>query len=298
LNLYTSTTATFGGLQSEFADADYVMIGVPFDITSTFRSGSRFAPLAIREASLNIEAYSFRAGMDQEELNLHDAGNLHVTGDAEETLRRLSLVAGEVLNSGKTPVFLGGEHTLSLGAVRGIDKDLAVLSFDAHLDLRDEYIGQKVCHATVMRRISEIIKPSMLVEVGTRAVCKEEVEYAEDQGIVHITPYRIVQIGVEETAREINAHLAGRDRVYLTVDMDVLDPAFAPAVQNPEPEGLPTTMLLDLLFKVCDNRVVAFDVVEVTPHYDSGVTAIQAAKVIFEILSYLQRGRMAASTTR
>ncbi len=298
MNLYTSTTATFGGLQSEFADADYVIIGVPFDITSTFRSGSRFAPLAIREASLNIEAYSFRAGMDLEELKLHDAGDLHMTGDVEETLRRLSLVASEVLNSGKTPAFLGGEHTLSLGTVRGIDKNLAVLSFDAHLDLRDEYVGQSVCHATVMRRISEVIKPSVLVEVGTRAVCKEEVEYAEDQGIAHITPHRIMQIGVEETAREINAHLTGCDRVYLTVDMDVLDPAFAPAVQNPEPEGLSTTVLLDLLSKVCDNRVVAFDVVEVTPHYDSGVTAIQAAKVIFEILSYLQRGRKAASATK
>jgi len=298
LNLYTSATATFGALHCAFADADHVVIGVPFDVTSTFRSGSRFAPLAIREASLNIEAYSFRTGMDLEELRLHDAGDLHVTGDAEETLRRLGLVAGEVLNGGKTPGFLGGEHTISLGAVRGINKDLAVLCFDAHLDLRDDYSNQKVCHATVMRRISETVKPSMLVEVGTRAACREEVEYAEDQGIVYITSYRIMQMGAEETAKEIKAQLAGCDRVYLTVDMDVLDPAFAPAVQNPEPEGLSTTMLLDILFKICGNRVIAFDVTEVTPQYDSGATAIQAARVVFEILSYLQRDKPVGSNAR
>jgi agmatinase len=297
LDLFTSATATFSGFQREFLDADYVIIGVPFDVTSTYRPGSRFAPLAIREASLNIETYSFRAGIDLEELKLHDAGDLHVTGDVHETLKRLKLVTNEILCSGKTPAFIGGEHTLTLGAVQGISKDLAILCFDAHLDLRNEYMGQSVCHATVMRRINEVVKPSRIVEVGTRAVCKEEIEHAEDQRIAYVTAHRIMQAGVEETAKEISALLSGYDRVYLTVDMDVLDPAFAPAVQNPEPEGLPTHMLLDLMYKTCDSRIVGFDVVEVTPHYDMGTTAIEAAKIIFETLSYIHKNQKACANT-
>jgi len=297
LDLFTSTTITFSGLQDEFTDADYIIIGVPFDITSTYRSGSRFAPLAIREASLNIETYSFRTGIDLEELRLHDAGDLHVTGDVGETLRRLKLVANEVLSKGKTPVFLGGEHTLTLGAVEGISGDFALVCFDAHLDLRNEYMGQTICHASVIRRVNEIAKPSKLIEVGTRAVCKEEIEYAKDLKINYMTSQQVTQVGVEDIAKEINALLFDHDQVYLTVDMDVLDPAFAPAVQNPEPEGLSTHTLLDLLSKTCDRkRIVAFDIVEVTPHYDTGTTAIQAAKIVFEILSHIQRNKQKTST--
>jgi len=289
LDLFMSATKTFGGLQKELADADYIIVGVPFDATSTYRSGSRFAPHAIREASLNIETYSFRTGIDLEELKLHDAGDLHVTGDADETLKRLKLVTNELISRGKTPVFLGGEHTITLGAVEGIGGDLALVCFDAHLDLRNEYMSQTVCHATVMRRVSEMARLSRIVEVGIRAACKEEIEYAEDKKIDYITSYQIMQAGVEKTANKIDALLAGCDRVYLTVDMDVLDPAFAPAVQNPEPEGLSIHILLNLLTELCDRRIVAFDLVEVAPHYDSGTTAIQAAKIIFEILSHIHR---------
>lgn len=291
LDLFSSAAMTFSGLQKEFADADYIIVGVPFDATSTYRSGSRFAPYAIREASVNIETYSFRTGIDLEELKLHDAGDLHVMGDADETLKRLKLVTNELMSRGKTPVFLGGEHTITLGAIEGIGGDFGLVCFDAHLDLRNEYMGQTVCHATVMRRVSEMARLSRIVEVGIRAACKEEIEYAEDKKIDYITTYQIMQVGVEETANKIDALLAGCERVYLTVDMDVLDPAFAPAVQNPEPEGLSTHVLLDLLTKLCDRRIVAFDLVEVTPHYDTGTTAIQAAKIIFDILSHIHRSR-------
>jgi len=291
LDLFTSPTVTFGGFQQEFEAADYIIMGVPFDGTSTYRSGSRFAPLAIREASLNIETYSFRAGVDLEELKIHDAGDLHVTGKIDETLKRVELVTGEILENGKTPILLGGEHTITLGAAKALHEDFALLCFDAHLDLRNEYMNQRVCHATVMRRINETVKPSRLVEAGIHAACKEEIEYAEEQKIVYITSQRIMQGGIEEAANEINSFLADSERVYLTVDMDVLDPAFAPAVQNPEPEGLSTHVLLDLLSRICDRRIIGLDVVEVTPHYDTGVTAIQAAKILFEILSYIHKGK-------
>lgn len=292
LDLYTSSTAIFGGLQREFSEAEYVVIGVPFDATSTYRSGSRFAPSAIRESSLNIEAYSLRSGIDLEELSVHDAGTLHVTRDVDETLRRLKVVSDEILSAGKTPAFIGGEHTITLGTAKGVRKDFAMLCFDAHLDLRNTYMDQTVCHATVMRRIHETVKPSRMVQVGTRAVCREEIEYAKSQGIVYISSNQTMQAGAKKTAEEINELLADYDRVYLTVDMDVLDPAFAPAVQNPEPDGLSTHQLLDLLSLTCSCHVVAFDVVEVAPHYDMGTTSILAAKIIFEILSYIHRGNM------
>jgi len=290
-DLYTSAGATFGGFRTGYKDSDYVAIGVPFDATSTYRPGSRFAPLAIREASLNTETYSFRAEIDLEDLKIHDAGDLHVTGDADETLRRLQLVTEETLNDRKTPFLIGGEHTISFGAVKGIHGGLAVLSFDAHLDLRNEYMGQKVCHATFMRRIAETVNPLKIVEVGTRAVCREELEYARDNDIAYLTSQKILRVGADKAAEEINGLLDGCDRIYLTVDMDVLDPASAPAVQNPEPDGLSAHELLNLLSETCGRRVVAFDVAEVAPHYDMGVTAIQAAKTIFEILSCIHRDR-------
>jgi agmatinase len=160
------------------------------------------------------------------------------------------------------------------------------VSFDAHLDLRSEYMDEKLCHATFMRRINEENKPKKIIEVGTRAVCREELKYANETGnIKYITSRRILQDDINSIRREIRSALYDCNKIYITVDMDVLDPAFAPAVQNPEPEGIFISMLLDILLDICDQRLIAFDVTEVTPHYDSGITSINAAKIIFEVLS-------------
>jgi len=293
LELYTSPALTFAGAERGFGDADYVVVGVPLDHTSSYRPGSRFAPHAIRESSLNIEGFSFRTKRSIDELRIHDAGDLHVNVEIEETLRRLELVTGEILEGGKTPILIGGEHTLTLGSTRGIKRDFAVLCFDAHLDLRDEYMKRKICHATVMRRVHEIEKQRRIVMVGTRAACREELIYAEEHGIDFISSREIHQNRIEDTSLRINDLLEGWDAVYLSIDMDVLDPAFAPAVQTPEPEGLSTHQLLEIISQVNLEGLLAFDVVEVTPHYDLGVTATVAAKVIFEVLCLLsqQKGR-------
>ncbi len=289
--LYVSSPLVFSGLQKSFEEADYVVLGVPFDVTSTYRSGARFAPLAVREASLNIETYSFRAGVDLEALRLHDLGDLHVTGEVDETLKRLQLVTEELLDANKTPAVIGGEHTIALGTMRGVGSDAAVVSFDAHLDLRDEYMGRTVSHTTFMRRISEEVKPKQILEIGTRAACKEEIDYAKKAGVQFLTAQQIRKQGSEETAKNIAKIIADCERIYLSIDMDVLDPAFAPAVQNPEPDGLSMGLFFDILCGVCDNRTVGFDVVEVAPHYDRGVTAVQAAKTIFEVLSHLEKSK-------
>ena len=289
--LHVSPSAVFSGYQKSFDEASYVIIGVPFDLTSTYRTGARFAPLAVREASLNIETYSFRSGIDVEDLCLHDLGDLHVTSDTDETLKRLELVTKELLDTKKTPVLIGGEHTITLGAARAMSKNCAIISFDAHLDLRDEYMSLTTSHTTFMRRINEQVHPKKIVEIGTRAVCKEELDYAKKAGITYITVQQIRNDGVEKTIEKIEKLLANVKQTYLTIDLDVLDPAFVPAVPNPEPDGLCTHMFYDLLSNVCDKRVIALDVVEVAPHYDTGITAIQAAKTIFEMLCHIEKAR-------
>ena len=289
--LFVSPSPIFTGSQQTFEDAKYVVLGVPFDVTSTYRSGARFAPLAIRDASLHIEGYSFRTGVDVEDLKIHDLGDLHVAGDVELTLGRLALVAQDLFEADKVPVFIGGDHTITLGVMRSLDENVAVVSFDAHLDLRDEYLGLSVSHTTFMRRIKEDVNPSKILEIGTRAVCKEELDYAKESGIDYLTAHQIRKDGVKKTVETIKGILDGYEKVYVTIDVDVLDPAFVPAVQNPEPEGLDTSTLLDLLEAVCDSQVVGFDVVEVAPHYDQGVTATQATKVIFEVLGFLEQAR-------
>jgi agmatinase len=290
--LYASPTVVFSGYQKSFDEADYVVLGVPFDVTSTYRTGARFGPTAIREASLNIETYSFSAGIDVEDLRLHDLGDLHVTSDTEETLKRLEKVMSELLEARKTPVLIGGEHTITLGAARAFKgTNFAVVSFDAHLDLRNEYMNLKTSHTTFMRRLNEQVKPKKIVEIGTRAVCKEELAYAKKAGISYVTTNEIRNNGVEKTSEKIEKLLSGINQIYLSIDLDVLDPAFAPAVQNPEPNGLCIHMFYELLGKLCDKRVAALDVLEVAPNYDQGVSTIQAAKTIFEVLCHIEKAR-------
>ena len=289
--LFVSPSPVFTGNQKTFEEAKYVILGVPFDVTSTYRSGARFAPLAIREASLTIEGYSFRTSMDIEDLKIHDLGDLHVAGDVELTLGRLALVAQDLFDAKKVPVFIGGEHTITLGVMRSLDENVALVSFDAHLDLRDDYLGLTISHTTFMRRIKETVNPSKILEIGTRAVCREELDYAKKSGIEFLTAHQIRKDGIKNMVETIDDILEGYEKIYLTIDMDVLDPAFVPAVQNPEPEGLDTPTLLDLLESVCDSRVVGFDLVEVAPHYDRGLTATQAAKTLFEVLCYLESAR-------
>jgi agmatinase len=291
--LYVSQGPFFSGLQASFKLANYIILGVPFDVTSTYRTGARFGPLAIREASVNIETYSFRTRLDVEKLKLHDLGDLHVTSDADETLKRLALVVKDIANTRKTAVIIGGEHTIALGAVKGLSTKTAVISFDAHLDLRNEYMNLKTSHTTFMRRINEQADPQAIIEIGTRAVCQEELAYAKKAGVKFFTTQQIRKDGAGKTVNAVERALEDCESVYLTIDMDVFDPAFAPAVQNPEPDGLSTEIFFDLLEGVCENRIAALDLVEVCPHYDSGATAALAAKTLFEALCNIEKARRA-----
>lgn len=289
--LYTSQTPFFSGYQTAFEKAYYVIIGAPFDVTSTYRTGARFAPLSIREASLNIETFSFRTSKDIETTRIHDTGDLHTTSDVEETTKRLSLVTNDITEAHKMPITIGGEHTITLGATKGLKGNVTIISFDAHLDLRNEYMNLKTSHTTFMRRINEQVKPQTIVEIGTRAACQEELKYAKKAGITYITTQQIQKNPTQKTLSTIRKTLEDAKTIYLSIDMDVLDPAYAPAVQNPEPDGLTTEKLYDLLQGIMDKRMTAMDVVEVTPSYDNGNTAALAAKTIFELIGIMEKAR-------
>jgi len=274
-------------------EARYVLIGAPFDGTSSYRSGSRFAPAAIRQASRYMETYSLRTGLDRGDVSVADAGDMKTSNRVEEALRGVEAALRRVQGVGKVPVLLGGEHTVTLGALRALKPDL-VVSLDAHLDLRDRLLGLELSHATFMRRALEELDHRLIV-LGCRALSREEIKFVEANAdrVVVVTAADLkggVGPGVDAVRRELDA----ASSAYLTIDLDVLDPASAPAVGNPSPEGLSVAVLLDLIAGAVDARFLGFDLTEVTPHYDSGLTATQAAYITLETIYSLESARRAS----
>ena len=255
-----------------------IILGVPYDATSTFRRGSALAPQAIRWASQSIETYSPVLRRDLNALPYVDRGDLEISGLSPEALVEAVRTSVAAVSREILPVLIGGEHTLTLGAVRALaDRypDLCVLQLDAHTDLRDHYDGRSVSHATVMRRVAEVVPPDRIVALGIRAGTREEFALADR--------YRAGSSRLA-VASEIWTWLQDRP-VYITVDIDVVDPSDAPGTGNPEPEGIPGGELLGFVRRLAGLRVVGLDLVEVSPPYDpSGRTAVLAAMILREAL--------------
>ncbi len=250
-----------------------VLYGVPYDATASFRRGCRFGPDAIRWASESIETYSPLLDRDLEAAPFADGGNLQVEG-----LQPAAMVKSLRRQIRPGMFFLlGGEHTLTLGAVQAVTPyhpDLVVIQWDAHADLRDEYEGKRICHATVMRRLLDGGCP--LVQLGIRAGTREEFDLARRRSL-HVSR----EVGLPQPLLET---LRSRP-LYLSVDIDVLDPAVAPGTGNPEPEGARYADLVAALRSLTSYRAVAMDLVEVAPPCDpGGVTAIVAASLVREML--------------
>ena len=277
--------------QATFEEARYILFGAPLDRTASHRSGSRFAPSAIRQASLHMETYSLRTGMDLSDVEIADVGDVRTPDDIEGAVRNIEGVARRIHGAGKIPVMLGGEHTVTLGALRALKPDL-VVDLDAHLDLRDRLLGLELSHGTFMRRGLEELGHRVVV-LGCRALSREEREYAEASSdrVTAVTAAELMKGGVDRGVEAVGRMLADASTAYLSIDMDVLDPASAPAVGNPSPEGIDVTTLLDLVGGMVDSRFVGFDLTEVTPHYDSGLTAAQAAYIILETIYSLESAR-------
>ena len=280
---FVSVKPGFGGLEGSYEEARVVFLGIPLDSTSSYRSGSRFAPSRIREASLNLETHLMSLGVELAERGgIADLGDLLLSSDLAEDGRRVEAAVRGILEDGKLPALLGGEHTLTLFSLAAFG-DVYLLQLDAHRDLREEYLGSRINHATVMRRVLDRVGPERLIQLGVRSCSSEEAEFGK--GIRFYTTEQLLEEG-ESVLREVRREV-GSSPVYLTLDLDVLDPAFAPAVSTPEPGGLSTLDLLRILRGLRGLNLKGFDVVEVVPPFDTGITAFAAARAIYELLGIL-----------
>lgn len=275
------------GLSGDRPFIDAFVLGVPFDSGVSWRPGTRFGPQAIRDASLNIETFSYRYGKDAADLRIEDMGDVNVVhGDTASTLSRVQNSIEELVAQSPSPVVLiGGEHTMTLAAVRALKPDAFVV-FDAHTDMRDDYLGFNLSHATVSRRVSEVVGPSSVFQVGMRASSKEELDFVGMNKIFLYSCVRIHDSGLDQARAQLRERLRNAKKVYVSVDLDVLDPSCMPGVGNPEAEGLTVSELLKLLDAVVDERLVGFDLMELNPLVDSsGISAVAAARVALEVLT-------------
>lgn len=262
-----------------YEEAEYVLFGVPFDDTCTFKKGARYGPAGIREALFNFEVYVYDYKCDLSEIPMHDAGDLPVDGLAgPEMVRRVHEFSKRVVKDGKFPILMGGEHSVSPGSATAFD-DICVLGIDAHDDFRQEYKGDKNSHACAMRRIADKFGEDRVMWVGVRSF-----EQSAHEGSAKILDsLTILKNGIDWTIDRIRKELPG-DRVYISLDIDGIDPSYAPGTGTPEPYGL-TPLDVKKIIDAFAPRMVGFDVVEVSPPLDNGITAILAARLITNVIA-------------
>lgn len=275
----------FIGCETAYDDSQIVLFGAPFDGTVTFRPGSRFGPAQMRPDSWGLESYSPYQDADLEDAGVHDAGDLDLPfGRVERALSDIGRFADTVVQAGKKPLMLGGEHLVTLPAVQAVHRqyeDLCVLHFDAHTDLRVDYLGEPLSHATVLRRIWDELGDGRIFQFGIRSGLREEFQWAKTHTALH--PFDLD--GLDAALDAIGSRPA-----YVTIDLDVLDPSVFPGTGTPEPGGVMFKELLGALCKLHRLDIVGADVVELAPHYDaSGVSTAVACKVVRELAIAMQK---------
>ncbi|MEM0153902.1 MAG: agmatinase [Ignisphaera sp.] len=289
-----SDSEAFLGFNKSEGETPYSIIGVPLDMSTSYRSGTALAPKAIRRASKSLELCSALNGVDVESIGVNDLGDISIVpGNLIETISKVELVMDNIFRKRNRMVFiLGGEHTLTLATFKAYIKNHnkpCLVVFDAHTDLRSEYLGSIYNHATVIRRIWDEIKPRIII-IGARAVSREEEEfYRSISKQRDIEIFKIVGDTVDaKLMNTIENEISMCKAKYISIDIDVLDPSYAPGVQTPEPLGLSPYTLLSILNKIVNGNEYAVDVVEMTPLYDpSEVTAFISAKIIVELIAMM-----------
>ncbi|ROR22332.1 agmatinase [Mobilisporobacter senegalensis] len=271
---------TFIGCDNEYDESKIVIFGAPFDSTTSFRPGTRFASKVMRSESFGIETYSPYQDKDLEDLEVFDGGDLElVFGNTPRVLNQIEEFTKRILDDGKIPGMIGGEHLVTLGAMRAVTKkydNLHIIHFDAHADLRKDYLGEELSHATVMRRCYDLTGDQRIFQFGIRSGERSEFDWAKD----HIFTNKFDFNGLEEVVQELQ-----KVPVYLTIDLDVLDPSIFPGTGTPEAGGVNFLQLLDAIRLASKLNIVAFDVNELSPAYDhSGVSTAVACKILRELL--------------
>ena len=273
---------TFIGCDASYDDARIVLFGAPFDSTTSFRPGTRFAPHAIRSESFGLETYSPWLDRDLEDISVFDSGDIELCiGSADKALDQISDRTATILKDGKIPFMIGGEHLVTLGAFREVFKkypDVHIIHFDAHTDLRDDYLDVKLSHACVIRRCHDLIGDGRIHQFGIRSGERTEWQWAR-AGHTDLHPFSFD--GLAEVVKGL-----GSTPVYFTIDLDVMDPSVFPGTGTPEYGGVTFMQLFEALKTVCVGcNIVGLDVNELCPPYDqTGASTAAACKIIRELL--------------
>ena len=278
---------TFLGCDSEFCDSKIVIFGAPFDSTTSYRPGTRFASRYMRAESYGLETYSPYQDLDLEDIDIFDSGDLELCfGDTQKALEDIENHTRKILDSGKLPLMIGGEHLVTLGAVRAVYAkypDLHVIHFDAHADLRDEYLGATLSHASVIHRVWDMVGDDRIYQFGIRSGERAEFEWGKN----HVKTQKFNFDGLDGVIE----NLRGKP-VYFTIDLDVLDPSVFPGTGTPEAGGVSFTELLDAILKVSKLNIVGMDINELSPMLDaSGASTAVALKVMRELLIAVYKER-------
>lgn len=271
---------TFIGCDNEYDESKIVIFGAPFDSTTSFRPGTRFASKAMRSESFGVETYSTYQDKDLEDIAIFDGGDLELPfGNPSKALNQIEEFTKEIINDNKIPCMIGGEHLVTLGSVRAVAKkypDLHVIHFDAHADLRDDYLGETLSHASVIHRVWDIVGDNKIFQFGIRSGDRQEIYWGKD----HVFTQKFNFVGLEEVIEK----LKGKP-IYFTLDLDVLDPSVFPGTGTPEAGGVTFMELLGAILKVSKLNIVGMDVNELSPIYDqSGSSTALACKVLRELL--------------
>src|SRR5512136_356316 len=266
---------TFISAGDSFEKSQVVLLGCPFDATASFRPGARFGPSALRRASWGIETYSPYLNRDLSQLRLHDMGDLELPlGEKDLSLTMIREAVRRILSAKKFPILLGGDHLISLPAVEEVLQaypHLHIVHIDAHTDLRENYLGEVLSHSTVTRKIADCLKKGRLFQIGIRSGAKEEFDLAKKMKSIVPTHPNSLRALVKRI---------GKQPVYVTFDVDAMDPSLVPGVGTPEPGGLTFEAFIAILKELRPLRVVGFDLVELTPDYDATQVSSVTASVI------------------
>ena len=270
----------FADAESDYSSAEYVIFGVPYDKTSSFRYGSKEGPDAIRHASWNFESFDLLTQIDFSKLPVHDYGNIdeisHLNPD--DMIKKVNDFTKMILQDSKIPVGIGGEHGITSGIIKSIPSDSFVLIFDAHLDYRQSYENEAYNHACTIKRIADIIPHENIIILGVRSAEKNEYENVKKDNVSFIESSKIMKEGIVSIIKDIKKQI-GQQQIYLSIDIDVIDPGYAPGTGTPEPFGL-NPFDICIAFDMLKDNMLGFDVMEVNPLFDHGQTAMLAAKYI------------------
>ncbi len=258
------------------------IFGIPFDATHSYKPGCRFGPDTIRDSFNNIEIFHPELGIDLETVNIEDLGNTRHTVVASEMIDMVKKITTELVAKQRQLFILGGEHSITYGTYTSFPKETGYVVFDAHYDLRDEFADIKLSHASYLRRIIEDRGSENILHVGARAFVKEELEFLTENKIKTITYKQILEGKGPSLLKD---HVSTFDTVYSSFDLDVLDPAYAPGVGNPESNGITSRELFDMIHTFQETKVTGVDIVELNPYHDNGATASLAAKIISTLIA-------------